>query len=108
MYLGFTGLPERAGKPGGKFAGLHPEGQIFGGQPYPLPETIPGSWGPVTVRLSSIPGGGLEKSQRTKQTGNRQTENTGISKYTGDNGEDGRHLEGGWRQSQRQVKQIRA
>ena len=28
-------------------------------------------------------------------------------KYTGDNGEDGLHLEGGWRQTQRQVKQIR-
>ena len=51
---------KRADKPGGKFAGLHPEGQIPGGQPYLLPETIPGSQGPVAVRLLSIPGDGLE------------------------------------------------
>jgi hypothetical protein len=49
---------ERADKTGGQFAGLYPEGQIPSGQPYPLPEMIMGSRGPVAVRLSSIPGGG--------------------------------------------------
>ena len=33
------------------------------GEPYPMPEKILGSRGPVTFRLSSIPGGGLEKSR---------------------------------------------
>jgi hypothetical protein len=46
----------------GKFTGLHSEGQIPSGQPYPLPETIAGSRGPVVVRLSPISGGGLEKA----------------------------------------------
>jgi hypothetical protein len=46
----------------GKFTGLCPEGQIPSGQPYLLSEMIAGSRGPAAVRLSPIPGGGLEKS----------------------------------------------
>ena len=51
---------KRDNKLGGEFARFHPEGQIPGGQPYLLPETIPGSRGPVAIRLSSILGGCLE------------------------------------------------
>ena len=40
---------------GGKFTGFHPEGQVPGGEPYPLPEPIAWSRGSVAIRLSPIP-----------------------------------------------------
>lgn len=44
------GNKERADKARGKFAGLHLEVQVTSGQPYPMPETIPGSiGGPLVV-----------------------------------------------------------
>jgi hypothetical protein len=81
MYMGGTGQQktnsrgtndlgdgERADKPQGEFVRFHPEGQILGGQPFLLPETILGSRGPVVIRLSPIPGGGLEKGRPESTT----------------------------------------
>jgi hypothetical protein len=45
-----VGDVERADKAGGKFTGLHPEGQTPSGEPYPLHETIAGS---VRLRMKS-------------------------------------------------------
>ena len=60
---------ERANRMGGQFAGLYLEGQIPSVQPDPLPKTITGSRGPVAVRLTSIPGGGLVKSRLSPLSG---------------------------------------
>jgi hypothetical protein len=44
---------ERADKTRGKFAGLHPEGQIPSRKPYPLPKTVAGSRGPVVLTMAT-------------------------------------------------------
>ncbi|XP_038844511.1 syntaxin-1B-like [Salvelinus namaycush] len=79
---------KRADKAGGEFAGFHPEGQIPGGQPYLLPETIPGCRGPVAIRLSSIPGGVLEDGRAgsppgPKDMGSNGGQGASLSLYDG-------------------------